>query len=519
MKIPHLYILGCLLSGAVLSSCNLDITPENTLAESNAFETERELNSTTAAMHFALNSVAASNLVHMQIGLKADEVNNATELRLGNPKVILNDEQDWKGLYDVIYFANTLRENYQHAQMSEERNNFHLGQANFCAGLAYFLLAQRYGDCIITTGAKDIVEYQTSPAIKVVETAIEYAKEAYTQLPVSKNLKGYDGNLLTDKQWASKGACAALLSHLYAWKGSIIELYGLPGDAKQAYEESVKYATDIIEQKVGNYALVSTPNELCELFTKGAGMNPEVIYSISFDEHRSTSTVSPNEVASIFLSYPVKETDLLGDIISNTTARLYTSTVKEMYPDENDQRRDAFFYKLNEAHEVDGKDYALTYKFRRCLYEKDEYSADGRSFRSVYADYILWRLADLILLRAECEAKLGHMDKAIADMNVVRARAGAAPYPTATDSRDVRFAVFKERERELIAESDGRYYDIIRNNYIRTELGGNFQTFTPQQIKDGALYLPISSSAYTDKYGAITNRKLRQNNYWSLFIK
>lgn len=519
MKRTYLPILLGLLTGTGVASCNLDITPENTLAESNAFISERELNSTTAAMHFALNHVAASNPVHTQIGLKADEVNNATELRLGNPKVILNNEQDWKGLYDVIYFANTLRENYSRANMSEERNNFHLGQANFCAGLSYFLLAQRYGDCIITTGAKDITEYATSPAIEVVEKAISYAQEAYAQLPTSKNLKGYDGNLLTDKQWASKGASAALLAHLYAWKGSIIDLYGLSGDSKKAYEASMQYATEIIDQKVGDYSLVATPNELCELFTKGAGLNPEVIFSISFDEHRSTGTVSPNEVAGLFLSYPVKETDLLGDIVSNTSARLYTSTVQALYPDSNDLRREAFFYQLNEAHEVDGKDYALTYKFRRGLYEQDEFSPDGRSFRSIYADYIFWRLADIILLRAECAAKLGLNNQAMADLNLVRARAGAALYPTPTDETDVRKAVFKERERELIAENDARYYDIIRNNYIREELKGNFQTFTAQQIKDGALYLPISSSAHTDKYGAIMNRKLRQNNYWSQFIK
>ncbi|WP_293714246.1 RagB/SusD family nutrient uptake outer membrane protein, partial [uncultured Parabacteroides sp.] len=72
---------------------------------------------------------------------------------------------------------------------------------------------------------------------------------------------------------------------------------------------------------------------------------------------------------------------------------------------------------------------------------------------------------------------------------------------------DLRYAIFKEREKELLLEGQ-RYYDIIRNDYVRTELRGNFRTVTNQDLKDGALFLMIGSGAFN------RNPLLRQNAYW-----
>lgn len=98
-----------------------------------------------------------------------------------------------------------------------------------------------------------------------------------------------------------------------------------------------------------------------------------------------------------------------------------------------------------------------------------------------------WRLADIILLRAECYNKLGQTDHAIADLNTIRNRAGAEAYPSIYDDGDLKKAIFKEREKELFGENDERYYDIIRNNYILEELHGKFQTLTANDIQNGAL--------------------------------
>ena len=71
----------------------------------------------------------------------------------------------------------------------------------------------------------------------------------------------------------------------------------------------------------------------------------------------------------------------------------------------------------------------------------------------------------------------------------------------------MRYTVFLERQKELLLEGH-RYFDVIRNGYVNTELKGKFRTLSEQDIKDGALFMCIGSSAFSN------NPLMRQNVYW-----
>ena len=101
----------------------------------------------------------------------------------------------------------------------------------------------------------------------------------------------------------------------------------------------------------------------------------------------------------------------------------------------------------------------------------------------------------------------------MADLNVIRARAGAAAYPANGES-DLKRAIFHEREREFVMENDTRYYDILRNGYIKTDLPGKWRTLTQQDIADGALNLPVPYGAQRDKDGKVINGLILQRPYW-----
>ncbi len=64
-KIIILSICGCLLS-----SCSLDLQPENGLTYSNSFNTEKELNATTTSILYYVNTVVGSNYVLSTAGMK-----------------------------------------------------------------------------------------------------------------------------------------------------------------------------------------------------------------------------------------------------------------------------------------------------------------------------------------------------------------------------------------------------------------------------------------------------------------
>ena len=246
--------------------------------------------------------------------------------------------------------------------------------------------------------------------------------------------------------------------------------------------------------------------------------NPEEIFSLVFDKSRGNETTSKNEVASFFATWPVNETKQEGDI-AQASFRLKKSTIEALYPDASDARRTAFFYKFDDDHTISDVSYAVPYKFRSAVFAVDNTADAGKRFVSINANYVYWRLADVYLLRAECAAKIGNNATATADLNKIRARAGATAYPASGES-DLKKAIFREREREFILENDSRYYDILRNgnDYIKTELKGKFTSLTAADIASGALCLPIPSSSQRDKDGKVINGRILQRPYWFRYM-
>lgn len=506
-----------LLSVLLLTGCNLDLQPENGLTYSNSFNTEAELNATTSSIHFYLSSAISENEAFQVAGLMADELSNGQQTREWNPQTV-KELQDWGTLYNVVFESNLLLDNIHRTKnLTTERRNFHVGQARFALGLAYLALVQRYGDVPVLIDSKTIKAYATSPQLDVLNTAISHAEQALALLPTYDKLTDLRGAPIASRQYASKGSCAALLAHLYAWKGSVIERYKLDGDAREAYRKSMEYSTMLIEQKVGNYALSSTPDALCEALSQPRVGHPEIVFCLTYDINRSNYVVTPNVVATRYTSWPVDETKQLGDLLESTDLRLHKSTVNALY-ESADLRRTAFFYQPDDLQEVDGTDYALMYKFRKGVYDADQYAPSGKVFRSLDADYVYWRLADFYLLRAECAAKLGQDAQAIDDLNAIRRRANATDYPAAGDTEGLAKAIFREREKEFIGENDARYFDIVRNNYIATELTGKFRQLTQKDIANGALVLPVPRNARLDKNGNLINTVIRQKPYWAQFM-
>ena len=510
-------VILAMFMAATLTSCNLDLLPENAQTYKNVFENEAGLSSVVTSMHYFINTSVGQNNTFQTVGLLADTLEYGMELRRWNPKTVISQNESWEGLYQIVYYGNFVLDNIHLTQgLSPDRYNYYAGQAEFGLGLGYLLLAQRYDDAVITENSTAIKEYATSSRMDVINTAIEHAQKAFDMLPTYDKLRKIDGTAVTNRQVASKGTCAALLAHLYAWKGSIIDLLQLEGDAQEAYRKAIEYCTVIIDKKAGDYRLCSTPEELCRYLSNPDNTNPEAIFSVFFDKARSSDASSPNEVAGAFVSWPVNENQTLADV-AHTRFRFYKECIRKMYPDAGDLRRSAFFYQIDEAHIAEGKDYAIPYKFRSAVMDPDQYSPTGKSYRTMNADYVYWRLADIYLLRAECEAKLGQDAQAIADLNVIRQRAQAAEYPSSNDTVGLKKAIFREREREFIAENDSRYADIIRNNYIKEELTGRFRSLTLSDMRGGALGLPLPNGAKKDEKGNYTNKLIRQKNYWQQY--
>ena len=75
--------------------------------------------------------------------------------------------------------------------------------------------------------------------------------------------------------------------------------------------------------------------------------------------------------------------------------------------------------------------------------------------------------------------------------------------------KDIRLAIFREREKELLLEGV-RYYDARRNgvDYVR-KLRAMYEKLSDQDIAKGALYQGLDDSSFEE------NDLIRQNEYWN----
>jgi hypothetical protein len=81
------------------------------------------------------------------------------------------------------------------------------------------------------------------------------------------------------------------------------------------------------------------------------------------------------------------------------------------------------------------------------------------------------RLAEIYLTRAEARARQGNVAGAVADLNVIRVRAGLPGYSGLTDQNSLIGAIIHERQVELFAEGD-RWITLKRTQTINDVMGG-----------------------------------------------
>jgi hypothetical protein len=85
-------------------------------------------------------------------------------------------------------------------------------------------------------------------------------------------------------------------------------------------------------------------------------------------------------------------------------------------------------------------------------------------------DYMVLRLGEQYLIRAEAAAQLGNTGPALADLNQVRQRAGLTG-STAVTKDEILTAIMHERQTELFTEWGNRWLDLKRTGLASTVLG------------------------------------------------
>ena len=485
----------------------LDVEPKNGVTFEHYFKTEQDLEALVTQMHGTLRNALGTVTYQEYMGLKIDVVKKNSKLnkiRQLNSEYLLafDKQQQWKVYYNCLAIVDLFFDNYKKASdVSPARVRFYCGQGEFVRAMCYFYLARTWGDVVITKGSNYTGKYAKTPALVVLDTAIHAALRAYELLPKYSGLKNSNNKALTSKQYGCKGSVAALLAHLYAWKGSVF-------DRPEDLVEAEKWADRLIEEEyqdeVGVYRLAANPEEVCtEVMYRRGG---ESIFEIEIN-YKDVDAYPVFLPAYYMIGAPIRKEETREELKEKEFG-VAIKTIEAMYP-EGDGRRNAYFYHLDDP-EWRELGLGYLYKWRKARYGA---AASGEAwFNGMDVNRVVFRLADIYLLRAECRVKQNDLSGAQADLNVIRQRAGAELWPAKNDSGDLQYDIFKEREKELLYEGH-RYYDVVRNGYWNKELDEAFSKLSDDNVKDGALYLPIPQSAF------LQNDLMIQNTYWASKMK
>lgn len=352
--------------------------------------------------------MAADELFYYTPGSARDEF-IVNELSVLNHSTL--ESSFWNASYKYIYAANAIIEKASASEnLSFAVRNMIIGEAKFIRAFSYFYLINLFGDVplILSTSYQNNVRVARTSSELIILQMVSDLKDA-------KEVLG-TGYVTTERVRPNKYAAKALLARVYLYQKDYV----------RAEEE----ASDIISSTV--YNLVSN---LDNVFLANSN---EAIWQL-----RPVNPTRNTLEGSTFI--PASAT--------STPAYLLTDNLINSF-EPNDKRKISWTKSRVFASQT------LYYPFKYKI----------RTGTVITEYYMVLRLAEVYLIRAEARAQQLKIAEAINDINTIRTRAGLLSINPATQPA-LLIAIEKERRVELFAEWGHRWLDINRTNRANSIMG------------------------------------------------
>jgi len=432
-------IFFLITTSILLSNCKKMIevaSPQNQLTTDKVFA---DSTSATAAMInvYALFDKTIDVNYNKFIGLYSDELNytGPTESTLEYVQSAVSpinatNLNFWKNSYFAIYGCNSVIEQVQKSSaLSSSTTADFINEAKFLRAYTYFFLVNTYGSVplVLQTDVNNTATIKNSDSVTVYKQILQDLKDAQRGLSL-----GYRGG---EPVRANKYAASALLARVYLWQ--------------KDWLNAEASATTVIQS--GLYTPLPA-------------------------------------IGSVFVS------DSQETILSFWTQFGYTSDAPSLIPSSG---APGYFYTTAQLNAFEAGD------LRKSSWLKTEivgsttyyspYKYHNRTTNTSAPEYLIaLRASEQYLIRAEARAQQGNISGpsgALADLNVIRNRAGLNNYNGAIDKGSVVTAIMHERRVELFSEWGNRFLDLKRSGALNTVLSSFKSTW-----KSTANQLPIPQS-------------------------
>ncbi len=463
----------------VLPSCNewLDVEPQGELVQDRFWQKTSDVYGGLAATYDAMRGTSLNSIILGECRadlLRFSATNFSDYVLIAESNITpTNGATNWSQYYTAINLANTLmfynKEVFEKdPTFTQEMLNGVDAEALFLRSLAYFYLVRLWKDVplVLEPSISDTTNiYLPKSSEKTV------IQQIINDLLVAKDL-AYTTQFLGTPEFhgrANKYAIMALLADVYLWD--------------EQYNLAMNYADSIIQ--TGMFELEESSN-MFDVYYPGNSAREGIF---EFQYNSNLDNQSNPIYNNLITTYGPTQVSLNGPIIN----MLFT---------QEDLRR--FF----------GKQALWKYQ------GKDGLGQIGRTATEEDANWIVYRYAEILLIKAEAAIELGMFDVANTLLGEIALRAGT-PYVFLNDKESLQDALLEERAREFILEGK-RWFDILRaakrdrfsNRQIIIDmiLSGadvRLQAILRTKVFDTlAYYLPIHQNEIN------FNQNLEQNPYY-----
>jgi len=495
-----------------LSACSdwLDLRPESEIVLDDFWRDESEVNQVLAAIYRSFTEYNVMERMLIWGELRSDNVvigegrNMPTSMsRLMSGDLTTNNAYaSWGPMYTVINYCNTFL--HYAPEVVERDENFTQADYNSLKAevltiraLAYFYLVRTFKE-VPWIDAPSITDNQDYRIPKSSEDFI-LNKLLEDLIFAERNSRDeFETDLLT-KTRITKSAVRSLMVDIYLWM--------------ENYEAAIEYADKV---------LADPKLELVE--------GPEVLYEVFF---RNYSTES---VFELHYERDIQENrviyDFYGDysrrvaywafprvlVTGDADYRIFNVNAGTSTESENDLRQGDFL--LNQD------DFFSVFKYVGSRREEIQEDVFSYTYGNGFPNWIVYRLSDVILMKAEALVQLNRLEEAMALVNMTYMRSNVKE---GTEELDLSFynsqnemstLVLRERQRELMFEGK-RWFDLMRlarrekstsslvNYVLKKYQGGGGGNNLKLSVMD-ALYMPI----HIDEFNS--NSALEQNPFYKI---
>jgi len=466
VKIKAICLLLCIFFCTVHMACKKLIAvdePINTLTTTEIFSTDATATASMAGVYSTMingsigGSAAGSSGSEFSAGVttivsaqSSDELyayssvsNPSADVYGSNHLTALNAGYStpiWTSAYDIIYKSNSVIEGISASRASmlhDSVRNELTAEAKFARAFSYFYLTNFFGDVpmALTVDFNKTENLARMPQQQVYRQIITDLKAAQAALPA--DYSGGHGERIIPNKWAA----TLLLARAYLYTGDYADaatqasavinnssLFGLEPDINNVFSTTSREAVWQLKQ-------TATDGTLKNATPEGIALSASTT-----DHHGYPNYGLTNELLSAFEPGDQRRVKWVDS----------TDDANQGGPGSTPQPQPMIYYPYK---------YIISFG-----------NADASQPPPQY--YTVLRLAEAYLIRAEAEANgaTGGAAAAIADLNIIRNRAGLPNLSSNLIQQQVISAVAQERRIEFFAEWGHRWFDLKRTGQAHAAL-------------------------------------------------